>query len=375
MKRFFSLIIVLIIFLFASAICVKAETTEDLSRASGAYTLDESLPRDVRKSLGDMGLNSKDFSGLSDLTFSSVIRSVLSSVSSEAGEVLPSVTTLLAILIAYSMFSGVFSTVTNTALSTVLSIITALCISLVILLPVTDVIKSAQTTIKISSDFMLAFVPVMTAILISCGQSVTASGYCTMMIVAAEVVSQLFAKFIAPLLSSFLALGVSVSVAPDIKLGGIVNFISKTLKWIMSFAFTLFTALLTFKSIYSSSVDNISSRAVRYTVSSFVPVVGGALSEAYRTLHGSVGVLKSGVGVFVIIAIVMVFLPVITRILLWLLTLNLCKCFTETTDLHAPRLLLASVSNVISLLLSVILCIMTLFIITTALIITIGGGT
>ena len=373
MKRILSLIVVLIIIFFISAICVKAETIDDLGRASGAYALDENLPDDVKKTLEEIGISSKDFSRLSDLTFGSVLKSVLSSVSSEAGEILPSISTLLAILVAYSMFSGVFSSVTNQTLSAVLSVITALCISMVILLPVTDMIEIAQSTIKISADFMLAFIPVMTAILISCGQSVTAGGYCAMMVVAAEAVSQLFAKFVAPLLSAFMALGVSVSVVPDIKLGGIVNFISKTLKWIMSFSFMLFTSLLTIKSIYSSSVDNISSRAVRYTVSSFVPVVGGALSEAYRTLHGCVGVLKSGVGVFVIIAVVMVFLPVITRILLWLLTLNLCKCFTETTELHSPHMLLNCISTVISLLLSVIFCIMALFIITTALIITIGG--
>ncbi|MDO4420399.1 MAG: hypothetical protein Q4B92_08585 [Ruminococcus sp.] len=179
---------------------------------------------------------------------------------------------------------------------------------------------------------------------------------------------------VSPLLSCFLTLGISSSIVPDIKLSGLVNFFSKTIKWLMSFVFTLFTALLTLKSLYSSSVDNISSRALRYTMSSFVPVVGGALSEAYRTVHGSVGVLKSGVGVFVIIAIVTVFIPVIIRLLVWLFTVNMCKSFAETTSLNSPMSMLTSISTVLSLLLSVIFCIIALFIITTALIMTIGGA-
>ena len=163
-------------------------------------------------------------------------------------------------------------------------------------------------------------------------------------------------------------------VVPDIKLSGLMNSFSKTIKWLMSFVFTLFTALLTLKSVFSSSVDNVSARAVRYTMSSFIPVVGGALSEAYRTVHGSVGVLKSGVGVFVIIAVVFVFVPVIIRLIVWLITVNLCKTFAEVTSLQSPGLMLSSVSTVLSLLLSVVFCIIALFVITTALIMMIGGA-
>lgn len=122
----------------------------------------------------------------------------------------------------------------------------------------------------------------------------------------------------------------------------------------MSFVFTIFTAVLSLKSIFSSSVENVSSRAVRYTMSSFIPVVGGALSEAYRTVHGSVGVLKSGIGVFVIISIITVFIPVIIRLLLWLFTINMCKALAESTLTHSPTMILSTTSTVLSLMLSVV---------------------
>lgn len=374
MKRIVKTVLLCLILIFTLTLNVKAETLEDLSKASGAYSLAENLPEEVNEALDEMGLSGSDFSTAQDLSFTKILGYLINTAGNEAGEILPSVCVVLAILLLYSIFSSVFESVSTPSLSSVLSVVSALCIACVLLFPVSDLIETADNSIKIAADFMLAFIPVMTAVLICAGQTVTGSGYSAMMVLAAEGVGQFFSKVISPLLSCFLALGISSSIVPEIKLGSIVNFFSKSVKWIMSFVFTLFTALLTLKSLYSNSVDNVSSRAVRYTMSSFVPVVGGALSEAYRTVHGSVGVLKSGVGVFVIIAVVTVFIPVIIKLLVWLFTVNMCKCFAETANLQSPLLMLGSVSTVLSLLLSVILCIIALFIITTALIITIGGA-
>lgn len=374
MKRILKIILLCIAFILLLTVNVHADELDDLASASGAYSLGDNLPEEVNDALEQMGLSGEDFSTAQDLSFTNILNYLLSTAGSEAGEILPSVCVVLAILLLYSVFNGVFDSVSNPALSSVLSVVSALCIACVLLFPVSDLIESAGSAISISADFMLAFIPVMTAVLISSGQAVTGSGYSAMMVLAAEGVGQIFSKLISPLLSCFLTLGISSSIVPEIKLGSLLDFFSKSVKWIMSFVFTLFTALLTLKSLYSSSVDNVSSRAVRYTMSSFVPVVGGALSEAYRTVHGSVGILKSGVGVFVIIAVVAVFVPVITRLLVWLFTVNMCKCFAETTSLQSPLLMLSSISTVLSLLLSVIFCIIALFIITTALIITIGGA-
>ncbi len=368
-------IALIVIFLFCVfTLNVSAGTLEDISTNYGADSLEDNLPYEVREALEEMGLDSGDYSSVFDISFSDMVSQLSESAFKEVGEILPSLCTALAILLLYALFSGVFDSVSNPSLSSVLSLVSSLCLGSVFLIPIADLVSLAGKVIGISADFMLGFIPVMTAVLISAGNSVTGSGYCAMMVIAAEAVGQLYSKFVSPLLSCFLALGVSSSLVHEIKISGFVNFFAKTLKWIISFAFTLFSALLGLKSIYASSVDNVSSRAVKYTMSSFIPVVGGALSEAYKTVHGSIGVLKSGVGIFAIIAIITVFLPVLIKLCVWLFTINICKCFCETLSIQSPFVLLSSINTVLSLLLSVVICIISLFVITTALIITIGGG-
>lgn len=374
MKKVVKIMIFCFLLVSLFTLDVSADTINDLSEASGAYTLGENLPEEVNKALQQIGISSDDFSSVQSLSFADIFAYLSDSVANEAKEILPSFCIVLAVLILYSVFSGLFESVSNPALSSLLSVVSALCIACVLLFPVSELIKEAEKSIRISADFMLAYIPVMTAVMISAGQAVTGSGYSAMMVIAAEGVGQFFSKFVSPLLSCFLTLSISSSIVPEIKISGLINTFSKYIKWIMSFVFTLFTGILSLKSLFSVSVDNVSSRAVRYTVSSFVPVVGGALSEAYRTVHSSVGVLKSGVGVFVIIAIIMVFIPVLVQLAVWLFTVNMCKTFSEITDQQSPVFMFSSISTVLSLLLSVVFCIIALFIITTAIIISIGGA-
>ena len=209
---------------------------------------------------------------------------------------------------------------------------------------------------------------------VSCGKALSSSGYYSMMVFTAEGIAQLTSKVITPMLNVFLGVSMCTTVVPNLRLDSLTDLFSKTIKWLLSFSFTIFSALLTFRTLITTSIDNVSTRAVRFTMSSFIPVVGAALSEAYKTVQGSVMILKNGIGVFVILAVAIVFLPIVLRLLLWSFALNLCKTVSDILGIFVPGRLLKSMSTVLSVLLAVVLCVMALFIISTALIITVGGN-
>lgn len=362
----------------ASAAISETNTDSDSIYSEFESTLElqqmyDSLPEEAKASLENMGISSIDATSLNDISFTSFISEITSVASSQAKGVFLSFVNVVAVIIITAIFDG-YSSSLNLTLKEVLSVVTALCISAALVVPLTDLIDSATYIITTSSDFILVYVPIMVAVLISCGQSISGSGYYSLMIFAAEGISQLAGKFMAPMLSVFMGIGISSSVAPGLKMNGFLNMISKTLKWLLSFVFTMFSTFLGFKTIISSTIDNVSTRAIRFTMSSFVPVVGAALSEAYKTVQGSVHLLKNGIGVFAIIAVIVVFMPILIRILLWLLSVNLCKSFSQIMDMSVPTNILGIISTVLSVLLAIVICIMALYIISTALIISLGGN-
>lgn len=374
MKKLLSLIIIVFVLLGISAFTVNAEENTSESNMifdlSGVYN---SLSEEVRQSLDNIGVNSADSGQLSSLSFDAIIKEIVSLASNNISSPLRGLLNITALLLLCSIISTYKSSLSSD-ISTVLNIASALCITCAVSMPAITVINLTSSVITISSNIMMAYIPVMAVIMASSGHPVSGASYYSMMIAAGEGVGQLSSKIIVPLLNMFLGLSITSSVSPDINLGGFMTIISKSVKWLLGFAMTIFTAVLSFRQLITTSLDNLSTRAVRFTLSSFIPVVGSALSDAYKTVQGSVGLLKSGLGIFVIIAVAFAFLPVIIQCLLWIITLWIGRSTAEVLNLTQVQKLLDSITGVFSILIAILLCIMSVYIISTAIVLMIGGG-
>lgn len=370
-------ITIVFVLLFASVDSVDALTDSEVySDIGGSEEISElynELPDEARDILENFGVSLKGDNLLRDVSFQGIMSEILKVAAKQSVGVFTSFGLITAVLLLYSLTEGFCQSLTRDTMKEVLSVISALCIACALVVPVTNVIDTAASAIVTATDFMLAFIPIMVAVLISCGKTLSGSGYYSLMVFAAQGIAQLSSKFITPMLNVFLGVSICSSLVPQVHLDGITDLFSKTIKWLLSFSFTVFSAFLTFKTLISTAVDSVSTRAVRFTMSSFIPVVGAALSEAYKTVQGSVNILKHGIGIFVIFAVVAVFLPVVLRLTIWNFSVSLCKSLSMMLSLSVPTKMLCCVSTVLSVLLAVLLCIMALFVISTALIITAGG--
>ena len=90
-------------------------------------------------------------------------------------------------------------------------------------------------------------------------------------------------------------------------------------------------------------------------------------------MQSYLGLLKTTVGAFGIIAGAGIFLPIIIRIILWQIGIQLCSAVGELLGLSEISGLLKSVGSVMGLLLAVLLCTALMIIISTGIMLTIGG--
>lgn len=359
---------------FAANTTAKTEsTTNDINSVYDTSALYDSLSDDVKQSLENIGINGIDSNELSQISFGEVVNEIVKLAGENSAGPLKAVISLTALLLICSLLSS-YKNSLSSELSSSLGIAAVLCATCTAALPVIEVISDMSTVVKTASSFMLAFVPVMVMIMSSTGHAVSGTSYYAMMIGAGEGVGQLSSKVIVPFLNMFLGVSVTASVCSESKLTGITSIISKAVKWVLGFVMTVFTAVLSFKQMITTSVDDVSTRAVRFTLNSFIPIVGSALSDAYKTVQGSVNLLKSGLGIFVIVSIAFVFLPIILNSLLWIFTLSAGKLLAEILGINQVKDLLEGVGTVLSTLLAIVLCIMSVYIISTALVLLMGGG-
>ena len=370
------LVVIAVVFLsqitvFAADTTAKTEsTTNDINSIYDTSALYDSLSDDVKQSLENIGINGIDSNELSQISFGEVLNEIVKLAGENSAGPLKAVISLTALLLICSLLSS-YKNSLSSELSSSLGIAAVLCATCTAALPVIEVISDMSTVVKTASSFMLAFVPVMVMIMSSTGHAVSGASYYAMMIGAGEGVGQLSSKVIVPFLNMFLGVSVTASVCSESKLTGITSIISKAVKWVLGFVMTVFTAVLSFKQMITTSVDDVSTRAVRFTLNSFIPIVGSALSDA---VQGSVNLLKSGLGIFVIVSIAFVFLPIILNSLLWIFTLSAGKLLAEILGINQVKDLLEGVGTVLSTLLAIVLCIMSVYIISTALVLLMGGG-
>ena len=348
-------------------------TANDINSIYDTSALYNSLSDDVKQSLENIGINGIDGQQISQISFTEVVNEIVKLAGENSAGPLKAVISLTALILICSLLSSYKNSISS-ELSSSLGIAAVLCATCTAALPAIRVIADMSAVVKTASAFMLAFVPVMVMIMSSTGHAVSGASYYAMMIGAGEGVGQLSSKVIVPFLNMFLGVSVTASVCPETRLSGISSVISKAVKWILGFVMTVFTAVLSFKQLITASVDDVSTRAVRFTLNSFIPIVGSALSDAYKTVQGSVNLLKSGLGIFVIISIAFVFLPIILNSLLWIFTLSAGNLFADTLGINQVKNLLEGVSTVLSTLLAIVLCIMSVYIISTALVLLLGGG-
>ncbi len=366
MKKLIAFIIVFFTLLSVRPVSAAAEEYD----LSGIYN---SLSDEVKSGMSEIGAGSADAGTLKDISFEAVMSSLLNTAQSQSGSPLKGLINITAVLLICSMLSAYKSSL-SPAVGETVNAAAALCVSCAVTAPAVALIGQAQDVILAASNLMLAYIPVMTVILTAGGSVSGAAAYYASVVAAGEGTALLCSKVIVPFLNMYLGLSIVSAVTPNVNLSGFTSLISRVFKWLLGFSMAVFTAVLGVKQLLSDSIDTVSGRAVKFAVSSFVPVVGGALAEAYKTVQGSISLLKSGTGVFVIIAVAVTFLPVMIQGLLWQLTLFFGKSLSEALGLSGAARLLDGLSSVFSAVISVALCVAAVYIVSTAAVLLSGGA-
>ena len=183
--------------------------------------------------------------------------------------------------------------------------------------PLASAMNLAFSTVRLSSNVALAFVPVLAGVIAASGNPMLAISAHSFTFAAAQGAMQLINRFVMPMTGVVTALGISGSFMPEFNIKKLTETVKKALVWVMASASTLFAGLLSIKGILANSADTLASKGVKLAVNTFVPIVGSAVSEAYSSVIGSAALVRSAVGAFGIAAIIVTELPALVELILW----------------------------------------------------------
>lgn len=326
------------------------------------------LPPETQQGLAAMGITSSDNSDFSQLSFGSVLAQILSMVTDNSRTPLCGLTTCLGIILLCAVTEGFGFGMGGQKLYIVQNAVAAMCICTALIVPLTATISKAGELINGGAAFMLLYVPILSGLLMSAGHEVTGASYYTTMMTAGNAVSLTAAKLIVPMMNVFLALSVTSSVSPKMRLNSLCESVYKIAKWVLAFALSVFVTILSLNSFVTSSMDHVTQKALRFTVSSFVPVVGGVLGEALNTFNGSLELLKTGAGVFVIVAAAFLLMPVLLECIFWQFSLFLLSSVAEIAGISQMSTVFKTVGKAVAMLTALLLSVLVVLVISTVIV-------
>ncbi len=377
-KILVSFIIMSVVMLFFPVCADAAEKgfDEELYRdqliVSGADGLDSYLPEETRELLSESGFSLDDPYSMTSPDSGRILTGISDILMQKQRTAFPVVCTVIGIMLLCSFSSGFEISMRENALSRTISLVSTLGICAAVILPLCRLTERAGEVVQGAAGFMAMYVPVMSGLMISSAQEIQGSSYYVLLMGAAQVTGLLSSKIIFPLIKIFLSLSVVSSLSPYMYLSSLINSIYNGMKWMMNLSVGIFSAILSAQTVIASSMDNVSSRAVRFAVSSFVPVVGGVLGETLNTFSGSLTLLKSGTGVFALIAGFCIFIPVMIECIIWRLSFFLLGAASDILGISSVKALLKTVENVTGLIIAVMMTVIILFIISTVLVLIVG---
>lgn len=347
-------------------------TLEEQLESVGAQQLADDLPEEARAILEQLELGNIDIGRMLSLSPGDFARVLWRLVRDTIRRPLTTFGAVTGVVVLCALV-GTLNTQTKTLLP-VFSTVSVLCVITALVKPVTECILGAAAALRDCSTFLIGFIPAFTSIITVSGAPVTATTYNLLLFTACQLISMLSTRILVPFMGVYMGLCIAGSVGEDIGVLPLAKGVRSLVTWGLSLAMTVYVALLSMQTLVSAGADNVMMKTGKFLVGSFVPIVGGAISDALSAAQGAVQLLKTTVGAFGIVAGVALFLPALLRVLLWYLVLKGAHFTANVLSLGKLAALLDACSNCLATMLAMLVSFLLLIIISIVLLLSFSSG-
>lgn len=282
--------------------------------------LDEALKNDEFKITDENSFKdivSKLINGQYNLDTANVFNSIFKEFAKNVKSIIPLLIMIFTVAILCNIITSFKPSENSKSISDLVHFV---CMSVILVLIVMVVknayVLSTNCVEKISYQMSVLF-PILLTIMTAMGSVVTVGIYNPIVSVLTHGVTLIFSKLIYPIFILSFVFIILNSLSSEIKLNKFINFLGSSFKWIVGFVFTLFAGLMTIQGISAGKYDTISLKATRFAMKSYIPIIGGYLSDGLDYVMLSSVLIKNAVGVAgVILLISTILIPIINLVVL-----------------------------------------------------------
>ena len=352
MKKYFSLLI--IIFLLVCPTFFKTTATTTYAQTSEQEITIEEIEQEIEKQLEDLDISSIDellnsftkgqlqiFGGDSfvEKIFNLITgkfdngkglwESLLSIFFENLLGLIPMISIIIAISLLGNMLQGLKPSTNGKSISNVINFVTYGVVLILVLSIVVRMIDLTSDTLFNIKSQMEAIFPILLTLLTAIGGNVSATIYQPALAILTNMIINIFTYVLLPLFIFSVVMSIVSNLSNNIKLDKLTTFFNSSFKWIIGLIFTIFTAFVSIQGLTAGSVDGISMKTMKYALRSYIPMLGGYISDGMGLILASSNLIKNavgGAGLFMLLATV---ISPLLQLIVFMLALKLIAGIIE----------------------------------------------
>ena len=343
-----------------SALSVAA-TDADITAESEAIADElkdfrDAIPPEVAELLPE-GFFSGDLTAVADATKeASALSTVLSVVGRLSGLAVSENLSMLASICGVLVLSAIFRAfaASSGSVGKALSFCTALSLTVLLFSLQKERFSDITRFFSVMQNLGTAMLPLMGTLYAmggNVGAAVANSGVLSAFLSLLETVC---ASTVLPVAGVALALALIDALSTGLPLRPLAGLIKRTYTLVFSFLMLLLCGVLGLQSTLAKAGDTLALRTARFAAGSFLPVVGGSVSETLRTVAGSVQYLRGVVGTGAIVVVFLAFLPTFLSVALGRIAFLLGGTVAKLLGCEGEEKILAELGSVYGYFLAVI---------------------
>ena len=290
-----------------------------------------------------------DYSDFFAFIFSNLIEMIV--------KYLPMLSIIIGIGIITNLLNGLkgkFNEKSTGNLIQTVGFLTAVVLVIGIISSLTD---STGNTISSMVKQMNCLFPIMLTLMASVGANASVGAFQPIVAILSTYIADIFNYFIVPLFTLSFVFSILSNISDNVKLDKFSSFISGVFKWSIGLIFMLFFAIFSIQGITMGSFDGLSIRTTKYTIRSYVPVMGGYLSDGMDIILSSTILIKNSIGLVGVLLIISTILSPVIEIAICSLVFKLISAILQPLGSSKLSNFLSSTSKSITILSSSVIAI------------------
>ena len=309
-------------------------------------------------------------SGENAVSYSSMLNCVLSLIGGSIFKFLPLMSVIIAIGVIGNMLSGFKSKFSEKSTSNLIQMVCFMAVSVLIVTMVKNIVTLATNSVNNMTSQMNAVFPILLTLMIGLGANASVAVYKPIVAIISTYVAGFFTYFIVPLFMLSFVFSIITNITDNVKLDKFNAFISSFFKWSVGLVFTIFFAIFTLQGITAGKFDSLSIRTTKYTIKSYVPVMGGYLADGMDLILASTVLIKNAVGFVGILLTLSTIITPLIQIALFSLLVKLVSAVLQTMGEVKTSNFLTSISKSITMLSTAIIAVGFMYLLSVGLIMT-----